>query len=56
MNSFEKITHMIRKRFIYGVVRNEIITIEKKSFETELAYGFISSVPFPNFFKSLRLI
>ena len=56
MNSFEKITHMIRKRFIYGVVRNEIITIEKKSFETELAYGFISSVPFPNFFKDLNRI
>jgi len=46
----------MRKRYIYGAIRPEIIKIDKKLFETELAYGFISNVPFPNFFKDLNRI
>lgn len=46
----------MRKRYIYGVIRPEIIKIDKKLYETELAYGFISNVPFPNFFRDLNRI
>jgi len=46
----------MKKRYIYGVVRPEIVSIGEQSFETELAYGFISNVPFPNFFKDLNRI
>lgn len=56
LNEFEIATHIIRKRYIFGVVRPELITMNKQSYETELAYGFISAAPFPNFFKDLNRI
>ena len=56
LNDFEKSSYLLRKRYVYGVVRPEITTLDKQVFETELAYGFISAVPFPNFFKDLNRI
>ena len=56
LNPFERSTCLPRKRYIYGVVRPELATLDKQIFETELAYGFVSAVPFPNFFKDLNRI
>jgi hypothetical protein len=56
MNEFERATHVIRKRYVYGVVRPELISVDKQWYETELAYGFVSAAPFPNFFKDLNRI
>jgi hypothetical protein len=46
----------MKKRYIYGLVRPEIINVNNKSYETEIAIGFISSFPFPSFFKDISLI
>jgi hypothetical protein len=46
----------MRKRYVYGIVIPEIVQHENQFYETELAYGFLSHVPFPNFFKDLNRI
>ena len=46
----------MRKRYVYGVVLPEIVKQGNQFYETELAYGFLSHVPFSNFFKDLNRI
>ena len=46
----------MRKRYAYGIVMPEIVQTDGKFYETEVAYGFLSHVPFPNFFKDLNRI
>lgn len=46
----------MRKRYVYGIVMPEIIELGSQSFQTELAYGFVSHLPFPSFFKDLNRI
>ena len=56
INAFEIGTNLMRKRYVYGIVMPEIVQTGDKYYETEVAYGFLSHVPFPNFFKDLNRI
>jgi hypothetical protein len=46
----------MRKRYTYGIVMPEIIEVGSQFFETEVAYGFLSHLPFPSFFRDLNRI
>jgi hypothetical protein len=55
-NPFLKETNQMRKKHVYGIVRPEILTIENELYETEVAFGFISEVPIPTFFRDLNRV
>lgn len=55
-NEFEIQTNLFHKRYVFGVVRPDIVVKEGKYYETEVVYGFISSVPFSSFFSDLNRV